>query len=221
MTAAEIIHGAAVFCGLAEDPEPVDPPAETPAAETPAAIETLGLASLNRWLGRLWDAAPNAALRAAVWTVEVAAGQEEVVLPSGVDVIRRLLLDGEQVPAVAPGTDGFGFYPLADTSDEEEEPTMCRTVRLVPAAAAAGTLEVHGFNRFVALALDEGTGCGRLDILLFHYVAADLFLYIRDFEARKAALAAALECKREWLESAEGLPEADLVHTPERSWHEG
>ncbi len=219
MTAAEIIHGAAVFCGLAEDPEPAVPPAETPAAETPAAVEAVGLASLNRWLGRLWDAAPNASLRAAVWTEEVAAGQEDVVLPAGVDVICKLLLDGEPVPPLAPGVDGWGFHPLADTANTEG--ALCRRVRLVPAAGAAGTLEVYGFSRFVALDLDEATGCDRLDTLLFYYVAADLFLHIRDFDARKAALAAALECKREWLESAEGRPEVDLVHVPERSFHEG
>ncbi len=219
MTAEEIIHGAAVFCGLAEYPEPAIPPAEPAAIETPLAIQSVGLASLNRWLSRLWDAAPNASLRAAVWTVEVAAEQEDVVLPAAVDVVQKLLLDGEPLQALAAGQVADGFLMLADELDDESD--YCRALRLVPAAAAAGTLEVYGFSRFVALELDEATGSDRLDILLFHYVAADLFLHIRDFESRKAALDAAKECRREWLDAAKRLPEVDLVHVPERSLYEG
>jgi len=222
MTASEIIHDAAVFCGLAEPPEPVEGEEEPAAAETPAAIEAVGLASLNRWLARLWDAAPNAALRAAVWSDGVTTGQADIVLPAAVDVIQAVLLDGEALPALGPGQRGPGYLPLADVeAGEAGEAGLCRAIRLVPAAVCDAVVDVCGTSRFVPLALDEATGSERLDGLLFQYVVADLFLHIKDFESRKEAIKAAAELKKAWLESAVGLPEAAFLHLPERSFHEG
>jgi hypothetical protein len=222
MTAFEIIHDAAVFCGLAEPPEPAVGNAAPAEAETPAAIEAVGLASLNRWLARLWDAAPNAALRAAVWSDGVSTGQADIVLPAAVDVIQAVLLDGEALPALGPGQRGPGYLPLADVeAGEGGEAGLCRAIRLVPAAVCDAVVDVCGTSRFVPLALDEATGSERLDGLLFQYVVADLFLHIKDFESRKEAIKAAAELKKAWLESATGLPEAAFLHLPERSFHEG
>ena len=219
MTASEIIHDAAVFCGLAEPPEPAVGNAAPAEAETPAAIEAVGLASLNRWLARLWDAAPNAALRAAVWSDGVTTGQADIVLPAAVDVIQAVLLDGEALPALGPGQRGPGYLPLADVAAGGAG--LCRAIRLVPAAVCDGVLDVCGTSRFVPLALDEATGSDRLDGLLFQYVVADLFLHIKDFESRKEAIKAAAELKKAWLESAAGLPESAFLHLPERSLYEG
>ncbi len=216
MTAAALVEKAGVKAGLCT------------AGAVPDALAAMGLADLNRWYRHIWtrDAHPETELDAL--DVAVPAGALEVALPTVVDVILSvrgphgaILPISAAAAADAPGVwlDASGaptrFLALPDGTDDAGKPV--RRIRLAPVPSAALTVTVKGLRRFADLSGGDSILLTRFETALYFFVLGEMYRFVGDDAARKAAFADAAEHLKNALASTDRETERDNVQTPPES----